>query len=155
MALVFLPVTAADLATWATTGVLPGPRRGYAVTPGLLAAFEPVDDEDAEHLALLVASVAGLAGNGVRLVAVAEGAASPVLHGAVDFGEVRLGDLSFQSVQSLFVDEPAAPGLPAAATAAAGLPLQAAWDDAAVVALLEEADLLWHGPGEWDNLGTG
>lgn len=154
MTLLFVPVTGAQLADWAATGVLRGQRFGYAVTPGLRAAFEPADDEEAEHLALLIASVAGLSATGRRLVAVVEGAAVPSESGATEFGEVLVGDLRHSSLQSLFTDEPEAPGLAAAAAAAADLPLQAAWNRAEVFALLEEADLLWHGPGEWDSLGS-
>ena len=153
--LLFLPVSGAQLADWAAAGVLAGPLRAYAVTPGLQAAFEPVDADEAEHLALLVASVAALAAGGVRLVAVVEGDAHPVEDGDVDFGEVEAGDLHFDAIASLFADEPDAPGLAGAATAVAGLALQAAWDHPAVITLLEEADLLWHGSGEWESLGTG
>lgn len=155
MALLFVPVTASGLAGWATAGVLPGPRHGHAVTPGLVAAFEPDDTDDAERTALLVASVASLAASGRRLVAVASGESRPDPDGDPDFGEVLLGDLPFAAVQSLFADEPDAPGLAAAATAASGGPLARAWDDPAVIALLEGSDLLWHGAGEWQQLGTG
>ncbi|MCC6498623.1 MAG: hypothetical protein IT193_20465 [Propionibacteriaceae bacterium] len=155
MTLLFLPVDGAQLAEWAAAGVLTGPLTAYAVTPGLVAAFEPADAEEAEHLALLVASIAALAASGARQVAVVEAEARPVAGGATDFGEVTTGDLRFGAVASLFADEPAAPGLAAAAAAVAGLPLQAAWDHPAVITLLEEADLLWHGPGEWESLGTG
>ena len=155
MTLLFLPVTGAELADWAAAGVLAGPRKAYAVTRGLSAAFEPSDDEEAEHLALLVASVAALAATGTRQVAVLEGEAEPVAGGDVDFGAVVTGDLQFGAIQSLFADEPAAPGLAEAATAARGLSLQEAWNHAAVTVLLEEGDLLWHGAGEWQSLGKG
>ncbi len=155
MTLLFLPVKRAQLADWAAAGVLAGPLTAYTVTPGMLAAFEPADAEEAEHLALLVASIAALTAGGAREVAVVEGEGEPVADGATDFGEVTTGDLSFGAVTSLFADEPDAPGLAAAASAVAGFQLQAAWDHPAVIALLEEADLLWHGPGEWESLGTG
>lgn len=155
MALLFVPVTSAELADWATSGVLAGPRPAHAVTAGLRAAFEPIDEEEAEHIALLVASVASLAASGRRLVAVAEGAARAAADGDPDFGEVVASGLPWTAVQSLFADEPHARGLPEAAGAAAGLPLAQAWEHPAVTALLGQADLLWHGAGEWRDLGTG
>lgn len=155
MTLLFLPVTGAQLADWQAAGVLSGPLKAYAVTPGLSAAFEPSDDEEAEHLALLVASVAALTASGARQVAVLEAEAEPITDRDVDFGAVVTGDLRFDAIGSLFADEPEAPGLAAAATAALGLSLQDAWDHPAVTVLLEEGDLLWHGPGEWESLGKG
>ncbi|HSK31950.1 MAG TPA: hypothetical protein VK903_00565, partial [Propionicimonas sp.] len=66
MTLLFLPVTGAQLADWQAAGVLAGPLKAYAVTTGLSAALEPSDDEEAEHLALLEASVAALTVSGFR-----------------------------------------------------------------------------------------
>lgn len=155
MALLFLPITAVQLAGWAGGGILPGEHAGYTITPGLLDAFGVVDADEAEHLALLVASVASLATTGRRLVAVIEGGYRPAPDGDADFGEVIVSDLRYPEVQSLFTDGPDAPGLAEAAAAASGLRLAQAWEQPAVVSLLERADLLWHGPAEWDNLGTG
>ncbi len=155
MTLLFLPVTGAQLADWQAAGVLAGPLKAYAVTPGLRTAFEAADDEEAEHLALLVASVAALAASGVRQVAVLEGEAEPMLDADVDFGAVVTPDLRFDAIQSLFADEPDAPGLAEAADAAMGLSLEDAWNHPAVTVLLEEGDLLWHGAGEWQSLGKG
>jgi hypothetical protein len=155
MTLLFVPVTGAELADWHAAGVLAGPRKAYAATQGLSAAFEASDVEEAEHLALLAASVAALAASGVRQVAVLEGAAEPITDGDVDFGAVVTGDLRFDGIQSLFADEPDAPGLAEAAAAAMGLTLQDAWNHPAVTLLLEEGDLLWHGAGEWQSLGKG
>ena len=155
MNLLFLPVSGAQLADWATAGVLAGPLAAFTVTPDFLAAFEPADSEEAEHLALLVASVAALTATGVRQVAVVEGDAQPSTDGHEDFGKVVAGDLRFDAIISLFTDEPDAPGLADAAAAASGLSLQEAWNHAAVIVLLEEADILWHGPGEWESLGRG
>ena len=155
MTLLFLPVTGAQLADWQAAGVLAGPLKAYAATPGLVAAFEASDDEEAEHLALLVASVAALAASGVRQVAVLEGETEPMIDDDVDFGAVVTGDLRFHAIQSLFADEPDAPGLAEAARAATGLVLQDAWNHPSVTVLLEEGDLLWHGAGEWQSLGKG
>ena len=155
MTLLFLPVTNAQLADWQAAGALAGPLKAYAATAGLRAAFEAADDEEAEHLALLVASVAALAASGVRQVAVLDGEAEPMIDADVDFGAVVTGDLRFDAIQSLFADEPEAPGLAEAATGARGLSLQDAWNHPAVTVLLEEGDLLWHGAGEWQSLGKG
>ncbi len=155
MTLFFVPLSGDELSRWAGAGVLTGPVRGHAVTDGLRAAFGPDDDEEAEHIALLVASVASLAAGGRRLVAVLEASTAPVSGGDPDFGEVQAGTLAWTSVQSLFADDADVPGLDASAVAARGLELAQAWDEPAVVALLEGADLLWHGAGEWKSLGNG
>lgn len=156
MTLFFLPLTGAQLDGWAAGGVLPGPVRGYAATDGLRAAFGAGDEEEAEHIALLVASVASLAATGQRLVAVVEAATVPAPDGDPDFGEVEAtGVLRYGDVQSLFADDDGVGELDAAARAASGLDLAQAWDEPAVVALLERADLLWHGAGEWKHLGKG
>jgi len=155
MTLLFLPVTGAQLADWSAAGVLAGPLSAYAVTPGLMVAFEPADTEEAEHHALLVASVAALVATGVRHVAVLEGEAQPGDFATEDFGKVVVGDLRFDAILSLFADEPDAPGLADAAAAAAGLSLEDAWNHPAVTDFLDESDLLWHGPGEWESLGKG
>ena len=153
MTLVFLPVTFGDLRTWATTGDLAGPRQGFAATAGLQEAFGVTDSEESERIAALVASVASLAGSGRRLVAVAEVEATPGVE--VDFGEVAVADVPWTSLQSLFADEPGTGAVAAAAVAASGLSLAAAWDHPVVSTLLADADLLWHGPGEWTSLGAG
>jgi hypothetical protein len=156
MTLLFLPVSGAQLADWAAAGVLAGPLTGYAVTPAFQAAFEPADTDEGEYLALQIASVAALVDNGVRQVAVVEGDVQPSVNPEeLDFGAVTCTDLRFGAIASLFADEPDAPGLAEAAAAVGGLSLQAAWDHPAVITLLEEGDLLWHGAGEWESLGKG
>lgn len=155
MSLLFVPITAAQLAGWASGGILPGQHAAHAVTPGLLDAFGLSDSEEAEHVALLAASVASLARTGRRLVAVVEGGYRPPGEGDPDFGEVIAADLPYRAVQSLFADEPDVPGLADAAAAVEGASLAQAWEQPAVRVLLEQADLLWHGPEEWSSLGTG
>lgn len=151
MSLVFIPVTGDELRTWASAGRLAGPVAGHAVTPGLLAAFDPVDDEEAERIGLLIASVASLARSGRRLIAVAEvDAPRPRPDGDPDFGEVVVDAPAFGQVTSLFADEA---GLDVGAAAAeASTSLDQAWELPAVRALLAEADLLWYGPAEWPHL---
>ncbi|MFZ0529091.1 MAG: hypothetical protein WAL91_00970, partial [Propionicimonas sp.] len=75
--------------------------------------------------------------------------------GDADFGEVSVVEVPYPAVQSLFADETDAPGLATAARAVRGLDLAEAWDHPAVNALLENSDLLWHGPGEWSSLVAG
>lgn len=150
MTLVCIPLTADQLRSWASNGELPGPITGYADTSGLREAFAVTDAEDAERIAVLVASIAALACCGRRLVAVVE--TEPVESGeAIEFGEVKLSDLAYGRVQALFADEPGL-NLSVAAVAADGLGLEQAWDAPAVTELLSSADLLWHGPTEWQSL---
>lgn len=150
MSLLFVPLSPAELADWAAGGPIDWPRRAFSATGGLRSAFETADEEEAEHIALLVASVAGLARHGVRLVAVVEAVGEP--SGDPDFGEVLVAQLPYSAVQALFAEEADASAVLPAATAANGLELAAAWDDPAVISLLENADLLWHGPAEWGAL---
>jgi hypothetical protein len=152
MSLLFVPVSADQLRTWAGVGVLPAGAVGYAVTPGLCAAFEVSDDEEAEQIAMVVASIASLATYGRRLVVVAAGVGVP--KGDADFGEVQLPQLRYQDVASIFADEPGQELVAVAAKAAAGQPLSTAWDQPEVTALLANTDLLWHGAGEWAALVT-
>lgn len=154
MSLVFVPLSAEQLRQWATTGKLAGPITGHAVTDDLKEAFGVAEGEDAERVALLVASVAGLVETGQRVVAVAE---SEILlgDGEPEFGEVLIGDLDYRQVGSLFADEPGLEQVSRASAAVAGLSLSQAWDHPLVADLLGSADLLWHGAGEWDSLTAG
>jgi hypothetical protein len=150
MSLVFIPLSNQELREWASSGRLPSEVDAYAVTSGLEAAFAPSDEEEAERIALLVASVTALGRGARRLVAVAEAEARPRPGGDEDFGEVVVGPLPYAAVTSLFAEEA---GLDvSAATAAAGGALAAAWEQPGVRSLLAEADLLWYGPAEWPNL---
>ena len=149
MSLAFVPVSAAELRTWATGGRLDGPAAAIAVTPGLVEAFAPAGQEEAERVALLVASVAALGRTGRRLVAVVETAVRPRPDGDDEVGEVLVDLPAYPAVTSLFAD---AAGVEVAAAAAASSgPLAEAWDRPQVQRLLE-ADLLWYGPAEWAQL---
>ena len=150
MTLVCLPLTAEELRQWATTGSIIGPVSGYADTAALREAFGVADAEEGERIAMLVASIAGLARSGRRLVAVVE-IDSPVAGEAQEFGEVTATSVPYRRVQALFADEPGL-NLSVAAAATAGLGLEQAWDAPEVADLLSTADLLWHGPGEWQVL---
>lgn len=150
MTLVCLPLTAEQLRDGAISGELRGPITGYADTSGLREAFAVSDAEEAERIAVLVASIAGLVRYGRRLVAVAE-VERPELGEAVEFGEVTISGLAYGRVQALFADEPGV-NLSVVAVAADGLSLEQAWDAPEVMELLSSADLLWHGPTEWQSL---
>lgn len=150
--LVFVPLSAADLRTWAEGSRLVAPR-AYGATPSFLAAFglPAPDDEDAERTLLHVAALDALLRFGTRLVAVVDADARDL---GGDFGAVAPASVPFARVGSLFADHPDAAG--AVARAAAALPgadLDSAWDAPAHVELLETADLLWYGPEEWAALG--
>ncbi len=148
--LVFVPLTADELAAWAQTGHH-RPARGYAVTPSLSAAFGfgPADAEDAEHTALHIAGLAGLLDAGRRLVAVAEASATPVA--SSEFGQVRLGALPWSSVTALFADDD--PGIADDLRGRlGGVALEAAWDDPVLAEEIGENELLWHGASEWQAL---
>jgi hypothetical protein len=153
MSLVFVPLTPQLLRDWAGGASMPVSLPGYTDTPGLRAAFDLTDEEDAERVALLVASVAGLAAHGLRLIAVAEAATSSRPDADPDFGEVEVAVGRYGSVSALFVDE--APVAASVVEAVAGLTLSDAWEDSGVTRLLADADLLWHGPGEWEALISG
>ncbi|MDQ7993834.1 MAG: hypothetical protein AAGC63_12000 [Propionicimonas sp.] len=146
MALVFLPLSGAELRDWATGGSLAGQRRGYAVTPAMAEAFGVDDPEDAEYAALCIASIAGLLAHGERIVAVAEAAFTATPD---DFGEVSVSTPAWAAVDSLFGEDTDAAPARATGAAMAGLPLARAWDEPQVQALLADTDLLWYGPAEW------
>lgn len=55
---VYLPVTAADLATLVGEGRLVGPRAAHAVTAGLREAWPEADEESWEYAALMAAAAA-------------------------------------------------------------------------------------------------
>jgi hypothetical protein len=155
MSLLFVPLSADQLRRWATTGALAASLPAHTANEGLQAAFEVTDPEDAELVALLVASIAGLAATGRRLVVVAEGVPRPRPEAEADFGEVLAGELGYGAVSAIFADEPGQEEVSRAAAAIAGLRLDQAWDHPEVVALLSSTDLLWHGAGEWESLVVG
>ena len=149
--LVFVPLNGDTLRTWATTGVLAGNVRGYAVTPTMADAFGFTDttDEDAEHTALCIASLAALLAGGVRLVGVAD---TDHLNDPADaeFGSVSVSDVPFTRVTALF-----AGAEPATVEGVAGMALATAWEREDLQELLSRGDPLWHGAGEWPVLTDG
>jgi hypothetical protein len=152
--LVFLPLSPAELAAWAGGGH-PGPEAGFAMTPGMAAAFGFDDPagEDASHTALCIASLAGLLRHGVRLVAVAElpwqARDEPEL---AEFGAVRVAGAGFTAVTALFGEGSDPAAVAALAAALDGVPLAEAWERDDVGTLLSDGALLWYGPAEWPQL---
>ena len=149
--LVFVPLSAAELAEWATRGVRD--VTGYAATPSFLEAFElPASDiEDADLTLLEVAGVAGLLAHGVRIVAVC--ATDAVGTEPAEFGAVTAAGVRWQRVESLFADDRHGAALAASAREALdAADLDTAWDADAISEMLRNTELLWHGPTEWDTL---
>ena len=148
MTLVFVPVSSGELAAWAAGGTLSGPRLAFAVTPAFMDAFGYASptDEDAEHEVLRAASVESLIEHGQRMVAVAETPAE--LPGDL-FGRIRIGDLPYTSVLSIFRDDAQAREVAALAPVVRDMTLERALDAVDVQRMLGEVELLWYGPTEW------
>lgn len=105
-------------------------------------------DEEAERAALVVASLWALCQDQERFVLTAEVSASQLCEGAeAGNGGASLTGLRREQVTAFFADDPSVDAS-AAARAAAGLDLDAAWDLPEVAELLGQ-DLLWHDIGEW------
>lgn len=151
--LVFVPLTAKELAGWAGSGRFV-PTPAFAVTASLRQAFgfTPDDDEDAGHTALHIAGLAGLLQHRTRLVVVAETSARAVSAHEFgefgEFGEVDVGELPWGAVTALFGDE-ASVASDELRRRLQGLSLATAWDEPDVADFLAEHELSWHGPEEW------
>lgn len=146
--LVFVPLSAADLAACAGGSPLAGVR-AFAATPAFLGAFGlgAPDDEDAERTLLHVAALDALLRCGGRLVAVAEAPARDLDN---EFGRVEVGSVAFSAISALFADHADAAGALAHVSRVLGeASLDAAWDNPAHRELMETTDLLWYGPEEW------
>ncbi|NLE96779.1 MAG: hypothetical protein GX596_02170 [Propionibacterium sp.] len=123
-------------------------RRAYTVTPDLLGelGYTPDMVEDAEYAALVLASIAGLAEFGERVVVVAEVDASLVEPGDDSpNGECLLTHCPPAAMTAWFADAPEVrvPKVPQKAT------IDEAWDLPQVQALLQEHDLLWNDVAEY------
>lgn len=126
-------------------------RSAYAATPELMAELEYTDDEveDAEHAAMVLASVAGLASYGERVVVVAE-VDSSLVQPAEDSanGEVLLSRCPASSMIAWFAEEPGVDVADAAAISKS-MTIDMAWGQPQVQALLENHDLLWNDKVEY------
>lgn len=124
---------------------------GYADGPALRRwSGSQLDDEEADYIALNHAGVAALllGGESRRLVL----AVDQEIAGG-EFGAVRLPEVSWSRVRSLFADEAeAAAAVARARVAVAGLDLAAALLLPEVEQLLDAHDLLWYAPEELDAL---
>ncbi|MDR1808303.1 MAG: hypothetical protein LBR33_10400 [Propionibacteriaceae bacterium] len=147
--LVFVPLSPGSLRALAdgrpVTAAL-----AWAVTPDFVAAtgYTPDEAEEAEHEALLLASLDAFTRHGLRLVAVAETAATPAADPAVP-GEVTVPALSWRQVTAFFADDPAESASIAAAAALVGQPLPAALDSPVTPDLMA-VPLLWYDKTELD-----
>lgn len=155
MTLCFVPVTPGALRTWATGGTLAGTVAAFTATATMLEAFGfDSSGEEAEYTSLCVASVACLVAGQPRLVAVVDTLCKPRTSDQ-DFGAVTVTDVGWGRVTAIFADDSAAEFVGPARTLVAGTGLAEAWDDPAVVKMLESDGLLWHGPSEWETLAAG
>ncbi|WP_203567035.1 DUF6912 family protein [Aestuariimicrobium ganziense] len=152
--LVFVP---ADPDRW-RDALQARPVVGHAATPGLLEEFGygPADDEQAEHAAMVLASVAGLAQYGRRGVLACEVPPSTIstdpAHPDTPNGRVEVDSIDPSRVVSWFTDE-ADLDVSTAARAASGLGLDRAWETPEVASLVEECALLWHAAEELPGRG--
>lgn len=146
----FIPIASTEL------GMLSGnppltQRPAYTVTPELLAELEyrPDEMEDAEHAAMVLASVAGLAAHGERVVLVAEVDAEQLRPGPdPDNGEVLLTRCPPSAMIAWFAEEPGADVADAAAISK-GLTIDQAWAQPQVQELLGNHQLLWNDKVEY------
>lgn len=122
------------------------PRAAYTVTPQLLdeLGYEESAAEDAEYAALILASVAGLAAHGSRIVVVAEVDVAFLAEGDdPGNGQVSLTGLPLPAITAWFEDEPGTDVTDAAAISS-GLTIDQVWETAEVQELLTNHDLLWN-----------
>jgi hypothetical protein len=165
---VYAPATTADLVVLARDGAWSPVAGAYAVTPSLrgwVVADGPTDDEELELAAMSEAARASLrllappaAADARRVVVALDLPADSV---AVDDegpddppGRVRLSveTVPVARVASVHVDEPDAVRAVAAAAAAVQAADAEDLDAEAVVATLDDHDLLWYDPAELTTL---
>lgn len=148
--LVFIPIASDELSVFVGRPAVVD-RTAYTVTPELLAelGYGQDDLEDAEHAAMVLASVAGLSAHGERVVVVAEVEPDRVLPGIdPDNGQVILTQCPPSAMIAWFTEEPGVDTADAAA-AAKGLTIDQAWAQPQVQQLLEHHDLLWNDKVEY------
>lgn len=144
--MVFVP---APVGAW-SAALEPEAVRAWSATPAVHEAFDlpPRADEDAEYAAMLLASVAALASTGRRRVLGFEVAADQVS----DNGDetVTVTRLRPTQLVSWFADADDVDAAPAA-SASAGLDVDAAWELPEVADLVEHHPLLWHAAEELED----
>ncbi len=143
--LVFIPVSRQELS--AITGEVElTERTAHTVTPELLDALDYDEHqlEEAEHGAMLLASVAALARYGERLVLVAEVEPGLVRPGTDRAnGECMLAQVPVGAITCWFGDADDVDPSPASA-AVRGLGIDEAWESDAVSELVGGHHLLWN-----------
>ena len=145
--LVFIPVSPNELSVLSGSPELTD-RKAYTVTPDLLDELDYTADmtEDAEYAAMVLASIAGLADHGTRLVVVAEVDSQLVQPGEDSGnGECLLVRCPATAITSWFCDAPdvEVPEI------RKGASIDEAWDLPEVQELLSEHDLLWNDVEEY------
>lgn len=147
--LVFVPATPE---TWREVLTAPSVE-AFAPTAELRAAlgYDTDQDEDAEHAAMVLASVAGLARHGTRFVLACEVPEQDLTvdpdHADTPNGRVVTGPVAPTRVLSWFADEPEVDPS-AAAGVSHGLSLDDAWDTPEVAEVVDQHALLWHAAEE-------
>jgi hypothetical protein len=152
--LVFIPIAPDEMGALAGRSELVD-RTAYSVTPELLEelGYGAEETEDAEYAALILASVAGLAAHGTRLIVVAEVDPASVEPGDDPTnGQVRLRSCPASAITAWFADEPGVDVADAAAISK-GMTIDQAWDQPAVQDLLHNHDLLWNDVVEYRREG--
>lgn len=149
--LVFIPVERAELS--AITGAVElADRPAHTVTPELMEALDYAETqmEEAEHAAMVLASVAALSRYGRRLVLVAE-VDSSLVHPSGDGsnGDCTVAKVPRGAITCWFSDaddvDPSG-----AAAAARGLGIDEAWEADAVSELVHQHPLLWNDVVEYE-----
>jgi hypothetical protein len=126
-----------------------GPCLGWADGPELRQATDlgPGQDEEADWMAVLFASLDGLIRHGLRLVVTAAVDAEPVP--SSDSGQVTVERLSWSDLVAVYADDPAQlEALSGLAPELAGLDFDQAWLRPGLTDFLAQADLLWYDPSE-------
>ena len=146
---VFLPFTRSEVERLAA-GEPTEATTGYADTPALRRGHDlgPMQQEEADYVALGHAGLAALLQPGPRLVVAADVASAQVSGGLDDpFGTVEVTDLRWGQVQAFFADEPAA-DLEPARRLVHGRTVAEFADDQRILDLVAPWDLLWFAPQE-------
>ncbi|MGO4955757.1 DUF6912 family protein [Luteococcus sp. Sow4_B9] len=152
--LALIPVGLEQVRQLCRDGQVPD-AQAFMVNAALLEALDldAGDDEEAEFGCMVLASVWGLAHQGMRVVLAAQVRAAQVQPGAeAHNGGITVTGVGLRQVQSYFADEDGQPLLQQAVAAARGLSLDDAWETDAVQELVQRADLLWHGVEELPQL---
>lgn len=139
--LLFVPLTADELRALRGGSLRAG--QAYAATEALRRAYDlgPADDEEADHAAQVLASLACVRAGVPRLVAAAEVSRLPT---ATDdpLGAVAPLTVAWRDIRALFIDDPDEPPTDAVLAEAVGGDLGA----------LAAHPLLWFAPSEVDHV---